>query len=227
MTFDSSPELLVLHAARIKGRVDADLVARRYRLDVDEVEDLFLDHEARGWVQRVEFADLQGWSITERGREEVSRLLSDELDRAGARDAVAAAHAAFVRLNSRFLDVVTRWQVRPTPWDRMALNDHTDARWDGSVLEALSGLTRRLRPLEEQLAAELARFGGYNDRIEGALARVDRGETKWVDEPGIDSCHMVWFELHEDLLATLGLERGADEERSPSADDFPPGAGSQ
>jgi hypothetical protein len=25
----------------------------------------------------------------------------------------------------------------------------------------------------------------------------------------MDSYHTVWFELHEDLLATLGLERGA------------------
>jgi hypothetical protein len=29
-----------------------------------------------------------------------------------------------------------------------------------------------------------------------------------VTEVGGDSCHTVWMELHEDLLATLGLERG-------------------
>ena len=48
--------------------------------------------------------------------------------------------------------------------------------------------------------------------VEAALARADRGEKKWVDEPGIDSCHMVWFELHEDLLTTLGLERASESE---------------
>jgi hypothetical protein len=201
-------------------------VAGRYSLDAGDVEELFLDHEARGWVQRVAFADLHGWAITERGREEIHRLLTEELDRAGAREAVAETHTSFVRLNTRFLDAVTRWQVRPSPWDRMALNDHSDPRWDGDVLEALRGLARRLRPLEEQLSGKLTRFQGYTDRIEGALARADRGETKWVDEPGIDSCHMVWFELHEDLLATLGLERD-DEERLPPADDFSPGAGSK
>jgi hypothetical protein len=189
--------------------VDAARVARRYPLDTSHVEELFLDLEARGSLQRVRFTDLQGWSITERGREEDRRLLSDELDRAGAREVVAQAHAAFVRLNDRFLDVVTRWQVRPMPWDRMALNDHTDLTWDGRVLDELADLARKLRPLEEPLSAKLARFEGYADRIEAALARVDRGETKWLDEPGIDSCHMVWFELHEDLLATLGIERGA------------------
>ena len=35
-----------------------------------------------------------------------------------------------------------------------------------------------------------------------------RGETDWLTKPIIDSYHTVWFELHEDLLATLGLERG-------------------
>jgi hypothetical protein len=28
------------------------------------------------------------------------------------------------------------------------------------------------------------------------------------DGVGEDSCHLVWIQLHEDLLATLGLERG-------------------
>jgi hypothetical protein len=31
-----------------------------------------------------------------------------------------------------------------------------------------------------------------------------------VARPRADSCHTVWMELHEDLLATLRLERGTD-----------------
>ena len=210
MPFQSSPELLVLHVARIKGRVDADAIARRHSLDRSVVDELLLDYEAYGFVQKVQFADIRGWSITEAGRAEVHRLLAAELEESGARDVVRAAHEAFEPLNKRFLDAITRWQVRPMPWDRMAPNDHTDARWDDQVLDALTGLAARLRPLEEQLSDALARFTGYADRIDAALARVDRGERNWVDEPGIDSCHMVWFELHEDLLATLGRDRGAE-----------------
>ena len=41
-----------------------------------------------------------------------------------------------------------------------------------------------------------------------ALERVDKGERSWVDRPRADSFHTVWFELHEDLLATLALSRG-------------------
>jgi len=28
-----------------------------------------------------------------------------------------------------------------------------------------------------------------------------------VDHTDVDSCHRVWFELHEDLIATLGIDR--------------------
>ena len=33
-----------------------------------------------------------------------------------------------------------------------------------------------------------------------------------MTKPMIDSYHSVWFELHEDLLATLGIERGSEPE---------------
>ena len=56
----SSPELLALHAVRVTGMTDAAVVARRTGLARDEVEELLLDDEARGWVSRVVFADLDG-----------------------------------------------------------------------------------------------------------------------------------------------------------------------
>ena len=37
-----------------------------------------------------------------------------------------------------------------------------------------------------------------------------RQEHEWADGLGIDSSHLVWIQLHEDLLASLGLDR-ADE----------------
>lgn len=104
---------------------------------------------------------------------------------------------------------MTRWQVRPLPGEPLAANDHADARWDDRVLDDLRSVGRALAPLAAGLAAVLARFDGYDARFHAALARADRGEGRWVDGVGIDSCHAVWMQLHEDLLATLGLERGA------------------
>ena len=189
---------------------DDATVARRFALDRGVVQELMLDNEASGLVQRVEFCDARGWALTEAGRRENERLLAVELDRARARPSVAASHQAFLPLNSRLLDAITRWQMRPSPSDPMTANDHCDWKWDERVLESLAGLSRRVRPIEERLTAELTRFGGYTDRRDAALARAERGERRWVDDPRIDSCHTVWFELHEDLLATLGFARGAE-----------------
>lgn len=162
------------------------------------------------WSSGVTFAKVRGWSLTEAGRKENERLLASKLNEVSARDVVTQSHAAFVPLSARFLDAITRGQLRPTRWDAMASNDHSDWAWDERVLGELASLSRRLRTIEEPLAARLVRFGGYADRIAAALARVDQGERRWVDEPKIDSCHTVWFEFHEDLLATLGLARGVD-----------------
>jgi hypothetical protein len=209
MAFTSSaPELLVLHAVRIKGMADTGEVARRFSLGRDVVEELLLDYEASGWVQRVAFADARGWTLTEAGRAENGRRLSAELEETGAHDPIAASHSTFVKLNARLLSTVTNWQIRPTSWDAMASNDHDDTQWDDRVLNGLAGLLRRLRPVCAELTETLARFAGYPERLEAALEQVDHGQRAWVDQPGMDSFHTVWMELHEDLLATLGLERG-------------------
>jgi len=65
-------------------------------------------------------------------------------------------------------------------------------------------------PVLADLTAASARFGGYAPRLGNALDRVRAGSTDWFDKPTIDSYHAVWFELHEDLLATLGLDRASE-----------------
>ena len=187
---------------------DLDAIARRFALDRALVEGLLANFETRGWIQQVGFADLSGWALTDEGREENIRLLATELAETDSRQAIAAAHSMFLPLNARLLTTVTNWQIRPTRWDSMAANDHTDWVWDERVLKDLASLLRSLQPVAQQLSDALDRMDGYVDRLGAALDRVDHGERKWVDQPGIDSFHTVWFELHEDLLATLGIERG-------------------
>ena len=205
----SPPDLLVLHAVRVMGMADPASVVRRTGLGPEVVHEQLLDDQARGWVQHVAFADLAGWALTESGRAEGERRLADELDRTGARDAVDAAHTTFVRHNERFLATVTRWQLRPQPGDPLAANAHDDPQWDGRVLDELAGHGRRLRAVCPPLAAALDRFSGYDVRYATALDRADAGQLAWVDAPGVESCHTVWIQLHEDLVATLGLERGS------------------
>ena len=204
----SSPELLALHGLRVKGMADSAAVAERFAVDRELVEELLLDYEALGWISRVRFADIDGWALTERGRVEDERRLAAELDETRTRSEVVAAHDVFVVLNSRFLATITDWQIRPRPADPLAANDHSDRGWDDRVHNDLRRVYHALRPVCEHLAAALNRFAGYPERYEAALIRADRGERSWVSEPKIDSCHTVWMELHEDLLATLGVRRG-------------------
>lgn len=199
---------LTLHAVRLLGFADTSAVAHRYQQDADEVSETLLDLEAYGLVARSGFGGSAGWSLTDRGRAQDERHLAAELEESGARHTVAGAHARFVPSNGRFQEIVTRWQIRPLPGEPMAANDHTDHRWDDRVLEALGSLGRALTSLNAELAAALPRFAGYDARYDAALARALDGDDHWVDGVGIDSCHLVWMQLHEDLLSTLGLSRG-------------------
>lgn len=149
----SSPELLTLHTVRVCGMTDASRIAGRTGLPRDVVHDLLLDDQSRGWVSRVEFAGLAGWSLTDAGRAEGERRLAEELRATGARGVVEAAHDTFAVLNARFLSTLTRWQIRPQPWDRLAANDHDDPLWDGRVLDELASYRRRLAPLCAGLTA--------------------------------------------------------------------------
>lgn len=207
MTRPSAPDLLVLHAVRLLGFADAPAVARRVALDRADVDELLLDAQACGWVTHTSFADLAGWSLTERGRARDEALLADELDGAGARSAVQAVHIAFLPLNGRLRQACTDWQLRPTPTDRLASNDHTDPAWDARVLADLADVEAGLVPLVARLRATLARFDGYDVRFAAARRRAAAGEGRWVDGTDVESCHRVWFELHEDLVATLGIDR--------------------
>jgi hypothetical protein len=211
--FISDPRLLVLHSLRLTGVGDAVAISRRFGLDLDEVTEHLLDFEALGWIRHVEFAGVGGWALTDTGRVENELQLADELAKSGAGAAVLDALAAFLPLNARFQTVCTDWQVRPLPCDPMAANDHMDCRWDDRVLDSLGSLGRRLEPLCVALSGQLARFDGYTDRYAAAMSRVERGELTWIDGVGLDSCHTVWFELHEDLIATLGLQRGQEPSR--------------
>ncbi|WP_341721072.1 transcriptional regulator [Micromonospora sp. FIMYZ51] len=203
----STPGLLVLHAVRVAGMADDLAVARRTGLDQHTVSELLEDDEAYGWVTRVGFAGTNGWTLTERGRDEDARGLAEELDRSGARPAVERAHRRFESLNGRLVRACTDWQLRPSPTDRLAANDHTDPEWDARVLAELATLAAELRPLVGGLCTVLSRFGGYDERFAAALARARAGDTRWVAGVGMASCHAVWMELHEDLLSTLGIAR--------------------
>ena len=208
MTTGSATDLLVLHAVRLSGMADDHQVAARYGLDRTTVSELLLDLQAYGWVSRVDFAGTGGWTLTATGRRRNEQQLAAELTASGCRAAVASVHRDFLPSNARLLRASTDWQLRPSASDPLAANHHDDPDWDARVIDDLTLIGTELADLEPRLTSGLSRFAGYHARFAGALSRVRDGDTSWVTRVREDSCHTVWMELHEDLMATLGLERG-------------------
>lgn len=208
--FASAPELLALHAVRLKGMADDDEVAARFRLDPTVAGECLLDAEAVGWVTRVQFASTAGWTLTQAGKAENERQLASELMATDSAAIVRQAYRTFLPHNEQLLRACTDWQLRPIGSDPLAANDHTDREWDQQVLSSLATLSVALKGLCGEMGGQLSRFQGYDVLFAAALRRAEQGEQAWVTHPRSDSCHTVWMELHEDLVATLGIQRGAE-----------------
>ena len=84
MSHQSSAALLALHAVRVTGMASTERAAARYGLPQAEAHELLEDDRARGYVRRVEFVDLAGWTLTESGRIEDERRLAAELGQTGS-----------------------------------------------------------------------------------------------------------------------------------------------
>ncbi len=199
MSRSTPTDLLVLHAVRVLGYADTPRVAARFALDRDEAQEQLLDAQARGWTTFSVFAGEGGWSLTESGRAHGERLLAAELDEAGARAAVEDVHREFLPLNDVVAGACTAWQLAD-----LGIGAPTVSL--ARTVAALGGPAAALGELEGRLTAHLERFGGYHRRFAEAVTQAHR-EPVWITATDRDSCHRVWFELHEDLIATLGLTR--------------------
>ena len=204
---EAATALLALHGVRLLGYADHAAIAALAYLDPTEVRELLLDGEAHGWVRRTTFGGNSGWSITDLGRLENERALAAELDRLGTRAEVEAAHDAFLPLNERLGQLMTRWQIRPTRHDASAANDHRDARYDDEVVRGLGRLLDDLRPVTAALTEGVPRFGIHQRRLDHAMTHARSLRKAWVDAPDRPSVNLAWIALHEDLLATLGIPR--------------------
>jgi hypothetical protein len=208
MPHPSDPRLLVLHGLRLKHAAEVGALAVAVGLPEPGVEALLRDLAAEGLVEH-RTTPPAGWVLTPAGRAEQARLVRAEVTSTGATPAVARAYERFRALNASVVDACSRWQVRQVA-GRAVRNDHNDHRYDARVVADLTRLQRRADPLLDDLAATLDRYGDYGPRLRHAVERVRSGDREWFTAPSIPSYHTVWFELHEDLLTTLGLDRSAE-----------------
>lgn len=195
--------MLVLHALRCAGASGLTRVASFTGLAESEVESELIDLAVAGLVTH--HKDFGGWALTESGRAADAAATEAELEPDGTRPALAAAFESFLVLNPELLELCTAWQIRSVDG---VLNDHTDAAYDARVLGLFADLHARAVVVIAALAAAVPRFARYDARLSEALARAQAGELDRLADT-IDSFHAIWAELHEDLLATLGIARWA------------------
>lgn len=197
--------LSVIHALRLRSVADAAELARLTGIDPEPLAVLLVDEADRGFVVH-RSGRLSGWSLTAAGRAEGERLLGEQLQLSGGRSTVEVLYEEFLGLNPVLLEICADWQTLRVDGIEV-VNTHEDLAHDREVIERLSRLHVRSMKMTGQLGAVLERFGLYGQRLSAAHERIQTGETEWLTRSTIDSYHSVWFELHEDLLATLGRRR--------------------
>jgi len=196
--------LLVLHALRCAGAVGVARLRAITGLDGSDAESELIDLGVDGLVTRLP-GEPPVWCLTDAGRAADAERIAGELESARARERVTAGYERFMVLNPELLELCTAWQLRSVD-GVTGVNDHGDPGYDARVLSRFADLDGRAAEVVAELSAALPRFGRYRVRLADALARAASGELAYVAD-GTASYHVVWAELHEDLLATLGLER--------------------
>ena len=120
-------------------------------------------------------------------------------------EAMKSVYEEFTAVNGDFKQLASDWQMRGEE-----PNDHGDPAYDQTVMDRLPDIHRRVSPVLEPRGAIAPRLAPYRRRLQGALEKVQEGDTTWLLKPLIDSYHTVWFELHEELIGLAGLTREAE-----------------
>jgi hypothetical protein len=193
----SEERLGVLQAVRLKGRTTAADASAATGIDEAAADAALASLAAEGFVQ-------EGGGrhrLTPEGRAQLATWLAAEREAVDA-TGIADLYERFTVLNAEFKELASGWQQRDG-----AINDHSDAGYDGAILDRLGALHERFVPLVSEIAAAAPRLRAYPARFSAALEKVRAGDHAWFLRPMIDSYHTVWFELHEDLIGLAGLSR--------------------
>jgi len=188
---DAAHELAVLMAVRVHGRADAVAVARTAGVDAGAAAATLAALRAAGAVAPAPSAATV--TLTDQGRVRLALLLAGERRDAGR---VAEVYETFVVADRELKRAITAWQL--------AADGRKDAARDAVLTVAATA-----GGVAAAIAAVAPRFAPYPGRIAVAAGAIATGDARFVASPRVDALHQIWFELHEDLLATLGRSRAA------------------
>lgn len=200
-----SADLPLLMALRVQGIAGPERAACALGTDTDDATERLAKLVASDLATE-RTGRLPGYTISPLGVERLEELLADEGSRTS--EPLSDCYDRFMQINPRVLRVASDWQVR-RDGGLEAANDHSDAAYDASVVDRLVELHERAARCIERIAGCFSRYAPYRGRLDGCVARLEAGDHAAFTAPLAESYHTVWFELHQDLLLTLGLEREA------------------
>jgi len=192
-----APALAVLMAVRIKGRATPAALATATGMTEGDVRAAVRAARERGLLQA-----MSGSHAGAAAPDEIVALVPDGLRALGAllaaepcdREALARAYDGFLTTDTALKQAITAWQL-------------ASAEGRGGRESALRAAGAEATAAAERLAALAPRYASYARRLGAALAALRAGDERYAASPRVDSLHQVWFELHQDLLLTLGRER--------------------
>lgn len=188
VTAVTDADFIVLHRVRIRGTMTREsLIVLPGPEDGAAIDRLIAAGLLMAVGDRV--------ALTGPGREKHLSLLRASLEEDAVRVLDDLYDKRFLPLNAEFKVLCTAWQES----ERLDL------------IEQLDDVHERLMRFLQETTILAPHVDGYRRRFEAAMSRFLDGEKSALADPLGDSYHNVWFELHEDLIVTLGRNR-ADEE---------------
>jgi hypothetical protein len=179
-------DLWVAHALKVKGIATADSVAEFTGQSPDDVASA-LGRLAESGKAKELSGRVNGWTLTPEGSGSHSVTLREL--RSGNAE-LEAAYDGFLPVNETFKQVCI------------------DAQKGADVSAAFESVHTGVTALLADASSSNSWISGYQSRLESAAARVRAGVEGALYTPLAGSYHDVWMELHQDLLLTLGRERG-------------------
>lgn len=184
-------EFRVLHTIRVRGLVSTEDVGAELELAIGPTLEQLESLQQRTLIVH-RSGRANGWTLTAVGRDRHTALMADEHLTAAVQPTIEIAYDRFVELNEPFKTLCTDWQTSAEP-QRCVPRLH------------------ELHPAVEDIANAIGvvdRMSSYGTRFGQALARLDAGDHTAFTTPLANSYHDVWMQLHQDLLLTLGRQRG-------------------
>ncbi|MBY8857247.1 hypothetical protein K7711_12225 [Nocardia sp. CA2R105] len=193
----------VLHGLTLRQLATVDQLAEILDLDAETTSARLEQAVADGRA----IAGRGAFMITPAGRAHLDSRYPADFAEYRSNDELVSVLADFEQgINKQMLALMTSWQTIAIDGNDQP-NDHSDAGYDGKVIDKLARLHDRAGALLAPFADADPLAKRFISRLDAALERVDRGEHDYVSSVRIDSYHTVWYQMHEHLLRTMGEAR--------------------